>query len=506
MSITLGDLVFWIRGDKSKMKGDLADAGAEAKVWGAAISASLKKQLEYAGGELMATGLRDLSNGIQRMTKDALESTQRYTEQIADLSRQTGATLEESSRLYNVADDLRVEYGDLSTALKLYGKTLKDSGSQEQLSVKTLARLSDEYLKLAPGVERNNYLLANFGRGGMAMGRILEKGSAELLKMNDAVEASLIINEEAIKKAEEYRLALDDWDDAMLGVKIQLMQTLFPYLKQFTDFLTSTAIPVLSGLVKAFTALPAPLQWVIIGFAGLLILSLKIGPTLLGIVGILSMFGEGGALAGVGAFITGSLIPAFGTMAAAVVTFLGTITAPVWGLIAAIGLLIVALVTLGPKALATSRMLWTIFGAVVKRLAADLRVWFSTVGASIVAGIGDGIMKGWGWLVTTVQNLAKSMLAAAKAALIISSPSKAFRDQVGLNAALGMEEGFTSYMPKMAANMRGSLTGLAPATVGAGNISVGHVEFHGALSEAEQDRLDKRSLQMSRRTILEALS
>ena len=556
MSIYLGDLSFMIRGDSSKMTGDLNKAGAQAKGWGKALSASLKEQLNFAAGQLMATGIQRFSDAMQNYVKDAIKSTQRYTEEIADLSRQTGTTLEDSSRLYNVADDLRVEYGDLSTALKIYAKTLKDSGSQEQLSVKTLARLSDEYLKLAPGVERTNFLLNNFGRGGLAMARIMEKGSAELLKMNDAVEKSLIVDQAAIDRSEEYRLALDAWDDSMLGVKMTLMIGLMPELTKFSKWITKTGIPALEGITNAFNSLPEPLKWVTVGLAGLLILALKIGPTLLGIVGIINMFGEGGALAGVGvgikAFIMGVspvllLIAALGaliyllsknwTQLGVTISQIGQLTiisarqlaidvTVLFGTMALNAVLSVRQLvtditilfgTMALNAVLSVRQLVTdvtiLFGTLamkialsVKQLATDVRVWFGTVGANIVQGIGDGIVKGWSWLITMVQNLVQSMLAAAKAALGISSPSKAFRDQVGLNAALGMEHGFTDYVPKMAANMRGSLKGLAPAVMGAGNISVGHVEFHGALSEAEQDKLDKKSGQIARRTILEALA
>lgn len=66
--------------------------------------------------------------------------------------------------------------------------------------------------------------------------------------------------------------------------------------------------------------------------------------------------------------------------------------------------------------------------------------WYS-VGTEICNGIKNGIEAGWTWLKTTVQNLAQRLLAAAKSALGIHSPSRLFRDQVGLNIGYGVGEG-----------------------------------------------------------------
>lgn len=68
--------------------------------------------------------------------------------------------------------------------------------------------------------------------------------------------------------------------------------------------------------------------------------------------------------------------------------------------------------------------------------------WYS-VGSNVCSGIVDGINAGWGWLASTVSNLASSLLNAAKRALGIHSPSRLFRDEVGENIGLGIAEGVT---------------------------------------------------------------
>lgn len=66
--------------------------------------------------------------------------------------------------------------------------------------------------------------------------------------------------------------------------------------------------------------------------------------------------------------------------------------------------------------------------------------WYS-VGSNICSGIGNGISAGWSWLRSKVSSLAQNLLSAAKSALGIHSPSRLFRDAVGLNIGYGIGEG-----------------------------------------------------------------
>lgn len=66
---------------------------------------------------------------------------------------------------------------------------------------------------------------------------------------------------------------------------------------------------------------------------------------------------------------------------------------------------------------------------------------WSGVGSGITSGIKTGISNGWYTLTNWVKQKAQSLLSAAKSALGIHSPSRLFRDQVGLNIGLGIGEG-----------------------------------------------------------------
>lgn len=99
-------------------------------------------------------------------------------------------------------------------------------------------------------------------------------------------------------------------------------------------------------------------------------------------------------------------------------------------------------------------------GEVVSRVLGALKNGFKSavdVGKGIVDGIWNGIKAGWDWLVTSVQNLAKSLLNGVKSVLGIHSPSRVFRDEVGAMMAEGIGEGFTDQMKKVSQQMNASI-------------------------------------------------
>ena len=84
---------------------------------------------------------------------------------------------------------------------------------------------------------------------------------------------------------------------------------------------------------------------------------------------------------------------------------------------------------------------------------------WSGIGSNICEGIKSGITTGWQSLKTKVGEVAKSLLDKAKSALGIHSPSRLFRDIVGLNIGYGIGEGIEA----SEGSVVDSVTGLADA-------------------------------------------
>ena len=68
--------------------------------------------------------------------------------------------------------------------------------------------------------------------------------------------------------------------------------------------------------------------------------------------------------------------------------------------------------------------------------------WFKNIGSNIVNGIKNGISNAWNNLVSWFNGLWDNLVGGVKRFLGISSPSKLFEDEIGVNMALGVSEGW----------------------------------------------------------------
>jgi len=147
-----------------------------------------------------------------------------YSDQVRDLSRVTGASTEESSRLIQVADDLQVEYGTLTAAAKALAK------DGIALTTEELAKSSDEYLKITDAGARSEYAIKKFGRAGLELTKILEQGGDTLRNMAAAQDKNLVLTEAQTQAARDLQIAQDGLEDSIQGVKYALANFLIPVM------------------------------------------------------------------------------------------------------------------------------------------------------------------------------------------------------------------------------------------------------------------------------------
>jgi hypothetical protein len=328
----------------------------------------------------------------------------------------------------------------------------------------------------------------------MEMARLMEKGGDAIREMAEAVEDDLILTEEMIKTQEEYRVSVDNLEDALAGLKTQLGLALMPLKTEWNEFLAREVVPILRELIQWFTKLPEPIQLAIVSLVLLAGAGAKAAPSLVGIASIINVLGGGGGIAALGSAITGSLIPA---LAGIGTTIVGAVLSPVGLLVAAIGLLIFTISTLGPEAWKSLQMLWQIFTAVMKRLSYEISAWarnlsrqvttwFRDVGRGIVDGIWQGIQEAWESLKANVENALNDLLAWVKDAIEAGSPSGLYKREIGFSMGQGTLQGYVE-------SLQAGMNVLAPELLpGSQAISVGHIEYHGAFSRDELNRLDRR--------------
>lgn len=167
------------------------------------------------------------------------DNFQAYAFQVDDLARTIGSTPQEASKLIQVADDVRVSYQTLTSALEA---SIRKGFAP---TIQGLGQMSDAYLKLPPGIERTRFLMETFGRSGADLARLMELGSKQIDAMGKSIEGtSLIMDPAGVKAATAYWEELDK-----LGDQIEMLKQLAG-----KPIVVDIIIPVLSSINKVLDA------------------------------------------------------------------------------------------------------------------------------------------------------------------------------------------------------------------------------------------------------------
>ncbi len=161
------------------------------------------------------------------LVKSSISSTVAYAEEVRNLSRNLDINAEESSKLLQIADDLKIEQGTLTLAFKT---ALKQGISPNITNLKQLAK---EYQTFDTPVEKAQFAMEKFGRAGLEMQKVLELAPEAIDDMARSAEmAGLIMDDEAAQAARDYEIALDNLEDTAAGLKVQLGNFLIPVLTE----------------------------------------------------------------------------------------------------------------------------------------------------------------------------------------------------------------------------------------------------------------------------------
>lgn len=231
---TTDPIIVPIQGDADDFSKDVNKANAELNKFAQTAQTTGKKaSMSWTDFRSAYSTVLDVVRVGQQVWAATGQEFVNYAEQVKNMSRNIGASAEETSRLIQVADDVRISYESLNVAMK----TAQKDGIE--MSVESLARLSDEYNRLAPGVERTQFLLDKFGKSGLEMGKLMEQGGDKIRMMSDEIDGSLVLTEEAIKASDDYQKAVDNLNDSMDALKIQIGNELIPTVTKLTEGLNN---------------------------------------------------------------------------------------------------------------------------------------------------------------------------------------------------------------------------------------------------------------------------
>jgi hypothetical protein len=163
---------------------------------------------------------------------EAMRETVSYADEVRRLSQITGASAQQTSRLIQTADDLKISTEALTAAQR---RLSKDGIS---LTTEQLARLSDEYLAIGNAADRARFLQEKFGRGGFQFAEAMKQGGDVIRKMADSQADNLILTAKQVDQAREYEKAVDAAEDAWAGVKYQIGNAVLPATTELINRMT----------------------------------------------------------------------------------------------------------------------------------------------------------------------------------------------------------------------------------------------------------------------------
>jgi len=153
---------------------------------------------------------------------DSISDYTAYVEEVDRIATYSGMASEETSRLIQVGDDLRIEVKTIEMALK----AMADNGTTP--SIAGLAELSDRYIAIGDPLLQARFLTDNFSKSGVEMARIMELGGDALKNMTADVSDYMIITGKSKEEAEAFLASQDNLKDQYQAVGYQIGQAFIP--------------------------------------------------------------------------------------------------------------------------------------------------------------------------------------------------------------------------------------------------------------------------------------
>lgn len=158
-------------------------------------------------------------------TKDAIEETVKYGDQVATLSRITGTSLEDTSRLIQVAQNMGIEYKDLATGL---GNATKKG---VDVSIENLLLLADEYKELETPIARAQWLTENFGAAGRDLEPIFAAATESIVADMEEVSDAMVWDAEKQESVDAYKQGMAEVKSAFEEVRIEVGTNFLPVIQ-----------------------------------------------------------------------------------------------------------------------------------------------------------------------------------------------------------------------------------------------------------------------------------
>jgi len=218
-----------------------------------------------AAGAAIGAGLAVAADKVIAFAGDSITAFSDVGMEIVGLQRIAGGTAEDMSHLAAAAAMTGTDVTLMSRSVGIASKNLvaakspfanlgfaiKDAHGKSLNFTQILPKLADKFKAMPNGVEKTALALKLFGRGGLAMLPILNKGSAglkDISKESDKLGTTLSGKDLAAVK--ENTIAKRKFGEVIKGLQIQLGRFLLPILTKVTEFLVNNLGPAVAAVSK----------------------------------------------------------------------------------------------------------------------------------------------------------------------------------------------------------------------------------------------------------------
>ena len=274
--------------------GGLGRMGQAAKGVGGLMGALLPVGA-VAGLTAIAKGSIDAADNLNDMSQRtgvAVESLSRFGQAAQD----SGSSIEGVAKgMGQLAKRITDPSSAASKALSGIGVATRDAQGKVRSLDAVMLEISDRFAKMPDGAEKSALAMQLFGKSGVELIPMLNQGRAALEQYQATISGDMA------KSADEFNDSLNAIGRSLSGPFNEAVTALLPAI-------TSIAQGIV-GIIKAFTALPQPVQATLLVIGGLLTALVALAPAISAIItigsAIAGLFAAGGALASAGSIIAG---------------------------------------------------------------------------------------------------------------------------------------------------------------------------------------------------------
>jgi len=193
------------------------------------------------------TALDNPITAVASGIKDSIDTTVKWGESINKLTRATGLSAEQASKMAVVLGDFGIKTDSLDRVVKTFTK------NGLEFNLDTIKKLAVEYQAIQDPVARDEFAFKNFGRSGLEMNEILSKTPQELQDIGDKADYSgKIMSGAGVEAVQQFGIKTAELTDKLDGLKIAIGGPLVGAL--------SSAIDGFTGLVAVSNALGIAIQ------------------------------------------------------------------------------------------------------------------------------------------------------------------------------------------------------------------------------------------------------